>query len=121
MKKSKSFDLKKHYIDRYLTPKSKLGNYGKNINVLKNDELINRYEVKNILIKLSYDDFLRTGYWKIISNRIKDKHNKCNICGSQNYLQVHHNTYDIHGMEVYHMDELRVLCSSCHSQIHHQV
>lgn len=78
--------------------------------------------VKNELTKLSYKDFIKTKYWKIISNRKKFFSNfKCNDCGSilsQNELHTHHLTYDNKGDELNHLDDLIVLCVDCHNKRH---
>lgn len=72
----------------------------------------NNYQYKNF--------YLRTTYWKIISNYIKLTRNKCEFgdwCDNT-YLDVHHYTYIILGKEIENEKDLRVYCSSCHTKLH---
>ncbi len=71
----------------------------------------------------SYQDFLKTPYWKIVAYRVK--HNaghKCQVCGSAEFLAAHHRTYEFHGRE--HTKEglanLTCLCQDCHELYHFQ-
>lgn len=69
--------------------------------------------------KMPYRDFLRTPYWRIISEFMKYKDDYCcHICGSSNILNVHHSTYANHGDEAIHLDDLMTVCRSCHKIIH---
>lgn len=40
---------------------------------------------------------------------------KCQLCGSQDKLELHHDRYDNN------FDNLRVLCLNCHKEIHRKV
>lgn len=71
------------------------------------------------LQKLNYPDFLTTYYWRAIAAYMKYKNNgHCNRCPSETRLEVHHKTYDHHGMELFFMEDLEVLCSRCHEAQH---
>jgi 5-methylcytosine-specific restriction endonuclease McrA len=90
-------------------------------------EKINMLKFKNIEIdkiidyinSLPYKDFLVTPYWKAIAQykRYKAKY-KCELCNSNGSLAVHHKTYENHGLEVYHLEDLVVLCKDCHEKFH---
>ncbi len=82
-----------------------------------------------ILDNLTYEEFLHTMYWEIISHYIKIKRNfTCNRCGETYHLMsklnVHHNTYIHHGEE--HKpevidDDLELLCYKCHIKHHGEI
>lgn len=74
-------------------------------------------ELKNLL---TYDDFLVTLYWKIISTTVKrNAGNKCSKCGHRKKLQAHHTDYSILGEEWKHIGtKLICLCEKCHRTIH---
>ena len=79
-----------------------------------------------ILDSLTYDEFLSTEYWEIISYYIKITRNfTCEKCGKKynimSKLNVHHKTYAHHGEE--HKPEviendLELLCENCHDNFH---
>lgn len=90
-----------------------------------------RDEIKNIInylgrdvIKyysnsLDYKDYLKTPYWKLVSSLSKRKANyKCQLCGSDYNLNVHHRSYKNRGIEIYNMEDLIVLCFDCHQKFH---
>ena len=69
-----------------------------------------------------YEDFLKSDYWKYVrGKKLKDAHNKCQICGSKKSLNVHHNSYANHGQEYKHLEDLVVLCSECHKKFHNKL
>lgn len=70
--------------------------------------------------RMKYADFLITPYWIAISDIVKNKYKKCQRCGSRKQLEVHHTTYDHHGDELNHMEDLVCLCHNCHAQIHNK-
>lgn len=71
------------------------------------------------LMKLQYTDFLKTYYWRAIAMYLKHKNgDHCTYCNAEAGLQVHHKTYDHHGIELFYMDELEVLCDNCHKAKH---
>lgn len=68
---------------------------------------------------LPYKDFLRTRYWNIVRSVKKEQAEfKCMICNSSVNLNVHHKTYVNHGNEIFHLDDLVVLCADCHAKFH---
>lgn len=72
-------------------------------------------KIRIVLSQLPYRAFLQTNYWKIISSYLKYKNGgHCNRCPSETHLNVHHITYDHHGMELFFLDDLEVLCEKCH-------
>lgn len=59
-----------------------------------------------------YKDFLISGEWKTFAEELKTKRgHKCEICGSDEDLQVHHLRYTDNLMDE---AELMVLCCNCH-------
>lgn len=71
--------------------------------------------------KLKYKDFLRTLYWRIISNEVKRRFgNRCALCNSNQKLNTHHRTYSIHGKEISSLETLTCLCANCHSKFHNK-
>lgn len=80
---------------------------------------IYKEEAYSVIIGLDYSDFLKTPYWKAIALRIKLKSDfKCSLCGSKERLSTHHNTYENHGYELDHLEDLICICQDCH-QIYH--
>lgn len=54
--------------------------------------------------------------------RIRDGH-KCQMCGKDYNLEVHHKTYWVNGQsivghELEHLDCLVTLCGGCHEKVH---
>ena len=65
----------------------------------------------------NYLDYIKSTPWKEKCKSIKlARGNKCQVCGSGNNLQVHHNTYDRLGCE--DDNDLVLLCKSCHFLFH---
>lgn len=76
-------------------------------------------EEKESLRSLPYLRFLKTRYWKDVSDAVKERDgNKCAYCGSTSSLEVHHITYNHHGDEFENLDDLVCLCHNCHSKEH---
>lgn len=72
-----------------------------------------------MLTKLPYHAFLSTQYWDIVRQyKIELAGGKCERCGSNKRLHVHHLTYKHRGEEFRHLDDLMVLCRSCHREVH---
>ena len=74
-----------------------------------------------MLQRLDYQTFLRTPYWRIVSRHARLQAAACDRCGAQSSLQTHHRTYEHHGHEHEHLDDLEVLCRECHRLEHHRV
>ena len=109
------------YIDRYLNIDKYWNESTKlfdKIQLLKFQN-IEIGEIIDYINSLSYKDFLATPYWKAIAQYKKYKsHYKCELCNSNNQLAVHHKTYEHHGSEIWHMEDLIVLCKDCHEKFH---
>lgn len=93
------------------------------------DEFIERFvafdggfpvdEAKSIILRMPYSEFLKTPYWKSIAETVKDRDgNKCKRCGSNKRLHVHHLSYQHHGDELNHLEDLVTLCRTCHKEVH---
>lgn len=72
--------------------------------------------IREYLVAIDYQDYLKTLYWKAISKFVRSKFKECK-CGNKEKLHVHHNTYKYIGIEHLHINCLEVLCESCHSLI----
>lgn len=71
------------------------------------------------LRSMPYAAFLNTKYWRSVrSEKITQAEGKCEYCGCALSLQVHHKTYENHGREHEHLDDLVVLCADCHKREH---
>jgi len=67
----------------------------------------------------NYRTFLHSEYWKRIRNKVlKRDEYTCRKCGSTYNLQVHHKTYENHGAEHKHLNDLITLCNFCHTLEH---
>lgn len=130
-KERKASDATNLFIKRYLKP----NRHFKRIEPISKvyDHMIHpEYPVEwdlicdYILDSLTYDEFLQTEYWEIISYYIKITRNfTCQCCGKKfnimSKLNVHHKTYEHHGEE--HKPEviqsdLELLCEDCHLDFH---
>lgn len=91
---------------------------GNRIKILQ--ELTNKYkeEIAKRIKLMSYKEFLNTPYWKAISVYMKIIKKKCELCGNDFDLHTHHKTYEHHGYELLHLNDLQVVCGLCHSEIH---
>lgn len=68
---------------------------------------------------MRYKRFLRSEYWKHVRELCFELNGKiCGVCRVTSRLQVHHTTYDHRGSEHRHMEDLVVLCESCHKEEH---
>lgn len=72
------------------------------------------------LRSMDYSQFLQTPYWRAVSWYVKENYPKCEICitSSVGPLEVHHRTYAHRGDEWRHLDDLMVLCRTCHEKQH---
>ena len=87
---------------------------------LTNTALPSKKILKNQLWSIgfdSYDNFLASDWWKMKREAIFEaKGKKCEICGSKFRVEIHHKTYQHLGNE--RLDDVLVVCHSCHSKIH---
>lgn len=69
------------------------------------------------LRSMAYLDYLNTPHWHRKREEAMRYHGaKCNRCGRQEALQVHHKSYQNLGREK--MADLEVLCRGCHENEH---
>lgn len=75
--------------------------------------------VKKRILSMDYHDFLRTPYWAAVAEMVRKRDNyKCQECGSTENLNIHHKTYENHGDEIHHLEDLVCLCQKCHEKHH---
>jgi len=68
--------------------------------------------------KLEYKRYLSGGYWQNLrAYKLASVGFRCENCGAERALQVHHKRYGPRGSES--LVDLRVLCDDCHSRSHH--
>ena len=68
---------------------------------------------------MPYKEFLKTNYWQTVRNYVLWKRSYvCELCNAADNLNVHHATYQHRGCEFNHLNELKVLCRSCHAKFH---
>jgi DNA replication protein DnaC len=67
---------------------------------------------------MPYEEFLRTEYWAVVRDHLVGKVGKCQLCSSRSNLAVHHNSYQHHGREHQHLEDLIVVCDRCHMYFH---
>lgn len=69
------------------------------------------------LKSMSYGQYLKTRHWQGMRKQaLARADNKCEICGSDRFLNVHHEIYRGRGKEK--LSDLKVLCSGCHCNEH---
>lgn len=92
---------------------------GKIVRIRNLSQLYNKKEIISYIRKMPYREFLKTPYWKAIANFQKYESDYCCvICGSKDILNVHHKTYQNHGEEALHLEDLITVCRKCHKEIH---
>ena len=72
------------------------------------------------LRRMPYKKFLNTFYWRLVrSIKLKACGRKCQCCGCiSKLLHIHHKTYEHRGREIFHLDDLEVICKDCHAKEH---
>lgn len=77
--------------------------------------------IRRAIAGMDYRCFLMTNYWLTVSNHVRSFYgNICCNCGDGGKsMQVHHKTYENHGLEhrKWHTD-LTCLCGFCHQKEH---
>ena len=69
------------------------------------------------LAEINYQEYLKTKYWKKVRKAMhKTIGRKCELCGSDMFIDVHHFNYGNVGKET--LNDLACLCRSCHETIH---
>jgi len=72
-------------------------------------------EISEKLRRLVYGTFLESRYWLLTKALLlKARQNRCENCRRHGPLDVHHLTYEHRGSEVFHLDDLALLCHPCH-------
>ena len=117
------------YIENYLNPNNRFKqeiSSTEKINSIMTSilgyEIDFEKEVKKVICGMSYYDFIQTPYWDgVRSYKLKKAKYRCQLCGCKGVLNVHHKTYENHGME--HISniadsDLIVLCKNCHEKFH---
>lgn len=75
--------------------------------------------ISDFINELGYSNYLKTPYWKTLSQHIKYKNNyKCSLCGCNENLVAHHNTYEHIGNEFEHLEDVVCICQNCHEKYH---
>lgn len=70
-----------------------------------------------------YENLLKDKRWKEFRLKVlSERGNKCECCGGTDVLQIHH-TFYIRGKMPweYEINDMRVLCRTCHQKIHHLI
>lgn len=111
------------YIAKYLSPdkhwKEGIKTYQK-IHCLHGYN-VDKRRITDYIRQMDYYDFLETPYWKAISEKVKYKAGfRCQICNKEGALVTHHRTYEHHGDELNHMEDLICLCKECHEKYHNK-
>lgn len=67
----------------------------------------------------SYSDLLKDPRWFAFVERVKEaKKGSCDVCVSEENLQVHHLGYRPVAPWEYQMHEVQLLCRACHLDVH---
>lgn len=70
-------------------------------------------------MRSEYQEFLNSDYWKQCRKLVLERDEyHCVECGATNQLEVHHRTYEHHGDELNHLEDLVTLCQDCHQIAH---
>jgi len=78
---------------------------------------------KRELRSMPYDEYLKSGHWNEVRKHVlSSRSRRCCVCGEighdENRLQVHHLTYAHRGDEMNHLEDLVILCQTCHGRQH---
>ena len=67
-----------------------------------------------------YETYLKSYEWRMISREAKLRASRrCQLCNSENDLQVHHRSYENLGRELEtNFRDLIILCERCHTHFH---
>jgi hypothetical protein len=71
-----------------------------------------------MLQSMPYPAFLQTKYWQVIRQYMLQKYGGCQLCLGEEELHVHHRSYRFRGCEIFHLEDLIVLCANCHAKFH---
>ena len=74
---------------------------------------------KSVLQTMPYRSYLKTEYWKKVREaKFAQVGKKCQVCGCETGLEVHHRHYKFRGRELQHLGCLMVLCRKHHQLAH---
>ena len=66
-------------------------------------------------------EFLKTRFWKIVRAAVREiADGKCQYCNQEPGTECHHTTYDHHGWEDEHLEELMWVCRPCHEMLENE-
>lgn len=127
IKKDRRKNLKQKKIRKNINTRQYIREENKellNENINKLDDTLNfndnnKQKESNTLTQnqLNYREYLKTEHWKETREKaLKRAGYKCQVCGYDKNLQVHHNTYKNIGHE--DPTDLVVLCWKCHKTFH---
>lgn len=72
--------------------------------------------------KSKYHQYLHSEKWENIKNTLFNIRGKnCEKCTNTKYLQVHHLTYKHLYNEIVHLEDLIILCKTCHKKEHNLI
>ena len=80
-------------------------------------------EIESHKRKEYYNRLLEDERWKEFRLKVmSERGNKCECCGGTDILQIHHTFYISGKMPwEYDINDMRVLCRTCHQKIHHLI
>lgn len=84
----------------------------------KKEFIIKGYtELITALRQMKYSDYLITEHWLHFKKQaLIFFRNSCHLCGSNNYIDIHHKTYANRGRETF--NDVVCLCRDCHAKFH---
>ena len=63
--------------------------------------------------KIKYREFLRSPYWRVVTNYVRYTRKVCEYCRAEEGLKVYHRTLEHIGYEILYMDDIEYLCRRC--------
>ena len=74
-------------------------------------------QLRRELAKSEHRRVLESSRWRALRERcLRRSGGRCELCGQDRYLEVHHLTYERAGRE--RLGDLQVLCRRCHERAH---
>lgn len=88
--------------------------------LLSDTKPLNWLKVKEYILSVKYFYFLKSSYWRIISEEVKRRAGRKCSCGCRENLQVHHGEEGNkhHGEEHLILEKMECLCWNCHNDLH---
>lgn len=103
-------------LDYLISPRT---NGANPFHIFESIPTVDQVVLEDAIRAMPYSHFLRTAYWFSVAMVAKSEAGmRCQVCNSQDRIEVHHRTYDCHGREHRHMRDLVVLCHHCHGLFH---